>query len=56
MSMLGVTLLNEIVNGKQIIMPDQIIENLRQGVIKSLKQVAEEDTCKGWNGYCSMCC
>jgi len=46
MSMLGVTLLNEIVNGKHIIMPDQIIENLRQGIIKSLKQVAEEDSIK----------
>ncbi len=46
MSMLGVTLLNEIVNGKQIFMPDQIIENLRQGVIKSLNQDIEEDTVK----------
>jgi serine phosphatase RsbU (regulator of sigma subunit) len=46
MSMLGVTLLNEIINGKHIIMPDQIIENLRQGIIKSLKQVAEEDSVK----------
>jgi len=46
MSMLGVTLLNEIVIGKHILMPDQIIENLRQGVIKSLKQVAEEDSIK----------
>jgi serine phosphatase RsbU (regulator of sigma subunit) len=46
MSMLGVTLLNEIVNGKHILMPDQIIENLRQGVIKSLNQVAEEDSIK----------
>jgi serine phosphatase RsbU (regulator of sigma subunit) len=46
MSMLGVTLLNEIVNEKHIIMPDQIIENLRQGVIKSLNQVAEEDSIK----------
>jgi serine phosphatase RsbU (regulator of sigma subunit) len=46
MSMLGVTLLNEIINGKQILMPDQIIENLRQGIIKSLKQVAEEDSIK----------
>jgi len=27
-------------------MPDQIIENLRQGVIKSLKQVVDEDTVK----------
>jgi serine phosphatase RsbU (regulator of sigma subunit) len=46
MSMLGVTLLNEIVNGKQILSPEQIIENLRQGIIKSLKQVAEEDSIK----------
>jgi serine phosphatase RsbU (regulator of sigma subunit) len=46
MSMLGVTLLNEIVNGKHMIMPDQIIENLRQGIIKSLKQVADEDSIK----------
>ncbi|MGD0755521.1 MAG: YfiR/HmsC family protein [Bacteroidales bacterium] len=46
MSMLGVTLLNEIINGKHILMPDQIIETLRQGIIKSLKQVAEEDSIK----------
>jgi serine phosphatase RsbU (regulator of sigma subunit) len=46
MSMLGVTLLNEIVNSKHIISPDQIIENLRQGIIKSLKQVASEDSIK----------
>lgn len=46
MSMLGVTLLNEIVNSKHILMPDQIIEHLRQGVIKSLNQVADEDSIK----------
>ncbi len=46
MSMLGVTLLNEIVNGKHIFMPDQIIENLRQGVIRSFNQVVDEDTVK----------
>jgi serine phosphatase RsbU (regulator of sigma subunit) len=46
MSMLGVTMLNEIINGKHIIMPDQIIENLRQGIIKSLKQVAAEESIK----------
>ncbi len=46
MSMLGVTMLNEIVNEKHIIQPDQIIENLRQGIIKSLKQVVDEDTVK----------
>ncbi|MCJ7448077.1 MAG: YfiR/HmsC family protein [Bacteroidales bacterium] len=46
MSMLGVAMLNEIVNGKHIMMPDQIIENLRQGVIKSLNQNIDEDTVK----------
>jgi serine phosphatase RsbU (regulator of sigma subunit) len=46
MSMLGVTMLNEIVSGKRILMPDQIIENLREGIIKALKQVAEEDSIK----------
>jgi serine phosphatase RsbU (regulator of sigma subunit) len=46
MSMLGVTMLNEIVTGKHILMPDQIIENLRQGIIKSLNQAAEEDSIK----------
>lgn len=46
MSMLGVTLLNEIVNGKHIMMPDQIIENLRQGVIKSLNQAADPESVK----------
>lgn len=46
MSMLGVTMLNEIVTGKKILMPDQIIENLRQGIIKALKQVAAEDSVK----------
>jgi serine phosphatase RsbU (regulator of sigma subunit) len=46
MSMLGVTMLNEIVNEKHIYMPDQIIENLREGIIKSLKQVVDEDTVK----------
>jgi serine phosphatase RsbU (regulator of sigma subunit) len=46
MSMLGVTMLNEIVNGKHILMPDQIIERLREGVIKALNQVADEDSIK----------
>jgi serine phosphatase RsbU (regulator of sigma subunit) len=46
MSMLGVTMLNEIVNGKHILMPDQIIEHLRQGIIKALNQVAEEESIK----------
>ena len=32
--------------GNILLMPDQIIENLRQGIIKSLKQVADEDSIK----------
>ena len=39
-------MLNEIVNGKHILMPDQIIERLREGVIKALNQVADEDSIK----------
>jgi serine phosphatase RsbU (regulator of sigma subunit) len=46
MSMLGVTMLNEIVTGRQIVMPDQIIEELRSGIIKALNQVADEDSVK----------
>ncbi|HKK41413.1 MAG TPA: SpoIIE family protein phosphatase, partial [Bacteroidales bacterium] len=46
MSMLGVTLLNEIVIGKHITNPDLILENLRQGVIKSLNQAADEESIK----------
>ena len=46
MSMLGVTMLNEIVNGKGIVMPDQIINKLRDEIIKSLKQSIDEDRVK----------
>ncbi|MCU0362114.1 MAG: YfiR/HmsC family protein [Bacteroidales bacterium] len=46
MSMLGVTLLNEIVNGRNIIMPDQILEKLREGVISSLNQTVNDDSVK----------
>jgi serine phosphatase RsbU (regulator of sigma subunit) len=46
MSMLGVTMLNEIVTGKHILMPDQIIGELRSSIIKSLNQVANEDSVK----------
>jgi len=46
MSMLGVTLLNEIVNEKNILMPDQILNRMRDEVIKSLKQVADEESVK----------
>ena len=37
MSMLGVTMLNELVNGKHILMPDQILENLQAGSNKVIK-------------------
>lgn len=46
MSMLGVTFLNQIVNEKHILMPDIIIDTLREGIIKSLNQVVDEDTVK----------
>jgi len=46
MSMLGVALLNEIVNEKNIFMPDQILNRLREEVIKSLKQVPDEESVK----------
>lgn len=38
MSMIGNTLLNEIVNNKHILAPDQILENLHLGVREGLKQ------------------
>lgn len=46
MSMLGVTLLNEIVNEKNTLMPDEILNRLRDEVIKSLKQVYDEESVK----------
>ena len=46
MSMLGVTMLNEIVNGKQIIQPDKIMNLLREEIIDSLKQSIDEDRVK----------
>jgi len=46
MSMLGVTMLNEIVNGKGITRPDEIINILRDEIIDSLKQSIEEDRVK----------
>lgn len=46
MSMLGVTMLNEIVNGKGITRPDEIINKLREEIIDSLKQSIDEDRVK----------
>ncbi|MFY9308470.1 MAG: tetratricopeptide repeat protein [Bacteroidia bacterium] len=38
MSMIGNTMLNEIVNGKGVVSPGEILKQLREGIIKSLKQ------------------
>lgn len=38
MSMMGITLLNEIVRNKQVIWPDQILNHLRDKIIESLGQ------------------
>ena len=46
MSMLGVTMLNEIVNGKKITAPDQILNRLRDGIVRTLNQSVEEDRVK----------
>ncbi|MCD4770680.1 MAG: YfiR/HmsC family protein [Bacteroidales bacterium] len=46
MSMLGVTMINEIVNGKGVIMPDQILNMLRDEIVRSLKQSVDEDRVK----------
>ncbi|MFO7574849.1 MAG: YfiR/HmsC family protein [Bacteroidales bacterium] len=46
MSMLGVTMLNEIVLAKNVVMPDQILNNLRSEIISSLKQSEEDDKVK----------
>ena len=46
MSMLGVSLLNEIINNRQITDPDKILNTLRSFVIDSLNQQAEESEVK----------
>ena len=46
MSMLGVSLLNEIVIAKNIVMPNQILNNLRTQIISTLKQTVDEDNVK----------
>ena len=40
MSMLGVSMLNEIVLNKNIIQPDQVLNDLRENIIDNLKQLA----------------
>ncbi len=46
MSMLGVTMLNEIINCKRVFEPDKILNLLREDIISSLKQSNEEDRVK----------
>ncbi len=46
MSMLGVTFLNELVLAKKVVMPDQILNGLRQQIISTLKQTVAEDNVK----------
>jgi serine phosphatase RsbU (regulator of sigma subunit) len=46
MSMLGVTMLNQLVNGKGIIRPDEILNNLRTEIVRSLKQSIDENRVK----------
>jgi serine phosphatase RsbU (regulator of sigma subunit) len=46
MSMLGVTMLNEIVNGKHITQPDLILGSLRSEIVKALQQSIDEDRVK----------
>jgi serine phosphatase RsbU (regulator of sigma subunit) len=46
MSMLGVTMLNEIVNGKHITQPDIVLGTLRGEIVKALKQSVDEDRVK----------
>ncbi|HCC72000.1 MAG TPA: hypothetical protein DEQ09_12750 [Bacteroidales bacterium] len=46
MSMLGVTMLNEIINGRGITRPDEILNLLRDEIIFSLKQSIDQDRVK----------
>lgn len=46
MSMLGVTMLNELINVKEVYEPDKIVNKLRDEVIKALKQSVEDDRVK----------
>ncbi len=55
MSMIGHTLLNEIVNDKDISAPDEILFQLREGIIKSLKQTGAEGENKDGMDI-ALCC
>ncbi len=43
MSMIGITMLNQIVNEKGIVSPAEILNKLREGVVSSLNQTTGED-------------
>lgn len=55
MSMIGNTLLNDIVNEKQVSLPSEILFNLREGVIRSLKQKGTEGETKDGMDI-ALCC
>ena len=52
MSMLGVSLLNEIILNKRIIQPDQVLNILREYIIQSLKQVVQTSGIKDGMDMC----
>jgi serine phosphatase RsbU (regulator of sigma subunit) len=52
MSMLGVSFLNEIILNKEITQPDQVINSLRDEVIRSLKQKESESEVKDGMDMC----
>ncbi|MCK4661512.1 MAG: SpoIIE family protein phosphatase [Bacteroidales bacterium] len=56
MSMIGNTLLNEIVNEKKIFAPDKILEKLNTGVINSLNQEGENKQVQDDGMDISLCC
>ena len=55
MSLLGITLLNEIVNIQGITRSDAIVTKLREEVIDSLQQRQERYSHLRWNGHSIMC-
>ncbi len=46
MSMLGISFLNEIVNEKNILQPDEILNRLRENIVEALKQKGESSDSK----------
>jgi serine phosphatase RsbU (regulator of sigma subunit) len=55
MSMIGTTLLNEIVNEKDITAPGEVLYHLREGIIRSLKQTAQGESKDGMDiAFCVL--